>query len=342
MNYLVTTFDGLGDGVIYYPFFKNVCEKNQKSLFFYTQNIFFSDTGIRTNIVTPSNLKPIDEYFRKFNKGHWHEILTFIKQNNINKIINLRTIGRRFEQDYYNFKKWFLDSNTGVDFYDDESLTDKEKFNTNIRNIVAVIFKKAVSKDVSNETDDLKSYFPLTNGRSDIAINMHSRGVFKLWESQKWIELILAITSLNKKIKIYEGFSDQEKTYTNKIINELPFQTRKNIEIIKQKSPYEMGKSLQSIFLLISVDSGLIHFADAIGINTLGIYLTTSPIVWGGVTSKFHSIYSKHMLNCKNFYRNFGMCINNKQKCEEISNGNDDISIPEVLKEINKIYEEEN
>ena len=43
MNYLITTFDGFGDGVIYYPVFREVGNKIPKSEFFYTSNLFFQD-----------------------------------------------------------------------------------------------------------------------------------------------------------------------------------------------------------------------------------------------------------------------------------------------------------
>ena len=92
--------------------------------------------------------------------------------------------------------------------------------------------------------------------------------------------------------------------------------------------------------MLISVDSGLIHLCDSIGIRSLGIYITTSPIMWGGVSDKFNYIKSKHMANCKNFYPLFGMCMNKKKKCTIISGNKDDIDVKMVLEKAKQIYYE--
>jgi len=63
--------------------------------------------------------------------------------------------------------------------------------------------------------------------------------------------------------------------------------------------------------------------------------------MWGGITEKFHYVTSKHLAKCENFNPYFGMCMNNKQKCEKIYDDEDDISVSGVLKVINKIYEQE-
>ena len=109
---------------------------------------------------------------------------------------------------------------------------------------------------------------------------------------------------------------------------------------MQTKNLYDLGRLLQDTFIVISVDSGVVHFSDAIGINSLGIYITTAPLMWGGVTNRFHYVSSNHMFDCKNFYPPFGMCMNNKFKCKEISQGKDDISVETVLEKINQIYNE--
>ena len=46
------------------------------------------------------------------------------------------------------------------------------------------------------------------------------------------------------------------------------------------------------------------------------------------------------MFTCRNFYPYFGMCMNNKKKCEEISNGRDDIIISDIVKIVEQIFYE--
>lgn len=342
MNYLIVTFDGFGDGVMYYPIFKEVGDKMSESLFFYTSNIFFSDNIIQKKIQIPSNFKTIDSDFRKFPKKYWKEIGGFLKKNDIRAVINLRTDGRRFEKDYYGFKDWVSTLNNKIGFYDEEILAADEKIDTNIRDIMLKIIQKGINRKLIYDTSILKTLFPVIKGSNNILINMHSRGVFKLWEPEKWIRLISFLVLSNKKIKIHEGFGEKEKLYTQRVVSGLSVSVRNKIEILKPINLYELGKSLQDIFLLISVDSGLIHLGDSIGIKLLGIYVTTSPIMWGGVSNRFSYVSSRHMLSCKNFYPFFGMCMNKKKKCEIISNGGDDIDIETLLEKVNQIYHEKN
>ena len=268
---------------------------------------------------------------------------SFILENNIKKVINLRTIGRRFEGDYYKFKDWLHGVNSNVDFYDTETLREIEKINVNIRNIILSILKRALKNDFTSDQLLLKSVFNLKEKTDSIAINMHSRGSFKLWEISKWVNLILYLIKSDSKIRIYEGINQEEKSYTQEVIRNLPVSLASKVEILQPKNLYDASQLLTRSSLLISVDSGYIHLADAIGLYSLGIYITTSPIMWGGVTKKFHYINSEHLFDCKNYYPYFGMCMNNKRKCDAISSGRNDISVESVIGKINQInYEKEN
>ena len=338
MNYLITTFDGFGDGVIYYPVFREIGDKMSKSKFFYTSNLFFSDSDIRRKINLPLNFRVVGNEFRKLAKENWEITYDFLENHNIKKVINLRFIGKKFEKDYYGFKQWVNFKNSDIVFFDDENLRDEKMVNINARNIILLIIEKAFNVKLSYSPNILKQVFPPNKQSDSILINVHSRGVFKLWEANKWAELISSLALSNKEIKICEGFGDIEKSYVNKVVRRLQPNIKNKIEIIKSSSLGDIIGHLRGTFLLISIDSGLIHFADSIEINSLGIYLTTSPKMWGGVTNKFRHIESNHMYFCKNFYPHFGMCMNNKIKCEEISNGRDDILVSDVLKKIDPFF----
>src|SRR3989338_7434382 len=308
-NYLITTFDGIGNGVVYFSIFNEIGNKLPRSKFFYTSNLFFKDGSIANKIELPLNFRVIDNNFRKFPSEHWEIIYNFLKKNDIRNVINIRFIGMRFEKDYYDFKKWVSLKKSDITFFDDENLQDDEKINVNVRNIVLTIIENALKTKLPYNKNALENVFRPNKKAGCILINIHSRGTFKQWEVNKWIELISSLVLSDKRIKIYEGFGDIEKSYTGNII-----------------------EFLRDTFLLISIDSGLVHLADSMGINSLGLYITTSPKMWGGITDKFHYVESKHMSTCKNFYPYFGMCMNNKIKCEEVSGEKDDISVSDVLK----------
>lgn len=338
-NYLITTFDGIGDGVIYFPIFNEIGNKLPRSKFFYTSNLFFKDSSIANKIELPPNFRVIDNHFRKFPKEHWETIYDFLKKNGIKMVINLRFIGRRFEKDYYDFKEWVSLKDPNIIFFDDESLPDDKKIGVNIRNIIVAIIEKALKIKPFYNLNALKNVFRLNKQPNGILINVHSRGTFKQWEINKWAGLISSLVLSDKKIKIYEGFGDIEKSYIDDIIENLQSNIRSKIEIINPNNLDKLIGFLQDTSLLISVDSGLVHLADSIGVDSLGLYITTSPKMWGGITDKFHYIESKHMYTCKNFYLYFGMCMNNKIKCEEVLGEKDDISVSDVLRRVKKNYE---
>ncbi len=338
MNYLIVTFDGFGDGVIYYPVFREIGSKMQKSEFFYTSNLLFSDSDIRNKIDLPSNLKVVSEEIRKFHREDWGIIYDFLKKNCVKVVINLRFIGRKFEKDYFEFKQWISLKNLGIVFFDDENLQNKEKINVNARNIIRSITEKALNMKLYYTINILDRGSSQNKRSDDILINVHSRGVAKLWNIKKWAELISSLVLSNKNVKVYEGFGDVEELYIKEVIDGLQPNIKNRIEIVRYLKLGDLVRYLPNVFLLISVDSGLIHLADSFEINSLGIYLTTSPKVWGGVTNKFHYVESKHISSCKNFYPYFGMCMNNKKKCKNISNGKDDILVADVSRKTDQIF----
>src|SRR3989344_5876131 len=85
MNYLITTFDGIGDGGVYFPIFNEIGNKLPRSKFFYTSNIFFEDSSITDKIELPLNFRVIDNNFRKFPKEHW-EIIYFRNADETQKV----------------------------------------------------------------------------------------------------------------------------------------------------------------------------------------------------------------------------------------------------------------
>src|SRR3989338_10996407 len=97
MNYLITTFDGIGDGVVYFPIFNEIGNKLPRSKFFYTSNLFFKDGSIANKIELPLNFRVIDNNFRKFPREHWELLYAFLNKHDIRPVIHIRFIGRGFE-----------------------------------------------------------------------------------------------------------------------------------------------------------------------------------------------------------------------------------------------------
>ncbi len=340
-NYLISTFDGLGDGVIYYPIIRSVAEGNPRNLFYCATNLFFSDKDILEKLDLPKNIKFVTEEFRKFPEENYNYILNFLSENNIKKIINLRFIGRDFEKGYFKFKDHAESNNLDLNFYDSENISFFES-NHNARSVVLKIFENTLGGEIKYNEFILKTIFPVSDDSDAIFINMHSRGDFKLWNINKWSEVISSMVFYGKKVYVYDGYDEKEKEYTRKVFDNLSQIVKGKINLLVDSNLLDLISTLQKAKLLISVDSGLIHLADAVGVESIGIYLTTSPRMWGGVTEKFHFVQSLHMRNCKKFYKQFGMCMNGKKKCEEIEGESDDIDIHEIFNIVNNIYEKEN
>jgi len=341
-NYLIITFDGIGDGIIYYPIFQEVGRRVPQSNFFYTTNLLLQDDNVINKIKLPSNFYTADDSFRTFRKKQWGAIYNFLIKNEIKVIINLRFIGRRFEKNYFDFKEWVSLKNNDIIFFDDESLRDSERVNLNVRDIIRFISEKALKIKLNPNMHTFRDVLKRNKQSKSIFINVHSRGTFKLWEISKWASLISNLALLYKDIEIYNGFNYSEKRYTEDILKNLDPSIRDTVKIIGPFNLDRFTEVLGDTGLLISVDSGLVHLADSIGTDSLGLYIMTSPEMWGGVTDKFHYVRSEHMSKCRNFYPYFGMCMHNKIKCVSVIDGKDDISVPDVLNKVKQIFYEKN
>jgi len=314
---------------------------NPKDVFYCTSNIFFSDEDVLDRLKLPHNIKFVSEEFRKFPQNKWQIISIFLQKERIDRVINLRYIGKKFEKDYFDFKKQISSSGMGVAFFDSEDISFNKKA-LNVRQIILKICEKAIDRQIVLNYSILKDIFPVSQKKNYIFVNMHSRGDFKLWNINKWTEIISSMVFLGKVVRIYGGYNDKEKEYVRGVLGNLSEVARKDVEVVFANNVLDLISFIQEAKVLISVDSGLVHLADALGVESIGVYITTSPQMWGGVTEKFYFVKSKHLSTCLNFYPQFGMCMNHKKKCDEVGGENDDVDVKAISSIVDRIYEEKN
>ena len=83
---------------------------------------------------------------------------------------------------------------------------------------------------------------------------------------------------------------------------------------------------------LVSTDSWPIHAASGLGVKTIGLYIVTSPVTWGGGADSCLAVESAHLGRCDKFDSGLGICRNGYMECPLIERDGDGIEIVDVLR----------
>ena len=90
----------------------------------------------------------------------------------------------------------------------------------------------------------------------------------RAWHLKNWIELTETFLSQEKDIKVIYLGGDDEK----KIIEQLPCVNNKTINLIGKLSLSETTKIISKSVCLVSCDTGLLHIANGLSKNVIGLY----------------------------------------------------------------------
>lgn len=110
-----------------------------------------------------------------------------------------------------------------------------------------------------------------------------SRGVFREWPTQNWVKLINYLLEKNYHPILTGAPADWEKCEALRKASASP----DKIEILAGKASLrETAAVLKSAYAVISVETGIMHLAAALGCPTLALHGPSSPKRWGGVGPK--------------------------------------------------------
>ena len=125
-----------------------------------------------------------------------------------------------------------------------------------------------------------------------------SRAYLKEWEESRWVELIALFTDKGYTVFLTGAASDRERASAIKARVPDPDQV---FVVAGSLTLRKVAELLSSSQLTISVDTGIMHLASALGCNLISLHGPTSPKRWGPLNNNAIHLYGD---------RNCSPCIN--------------------------------
>lgn len=329
-NVWFINFCGIGNGVVIVPVLQCFEKSYPSANYYHIENQLLSDPWF----VKQAGLKNLKGFssaaWRRFKEEDWEAIELFIRENEIELIVNLRNEGPRYDIGYYKFKENALKKRINLDFLDlDFSVIERRTLHQSLTGDILALFKKH-DVDVSDYNSKwLKSIRKDKNQRRNVGFGVAASQANKRWPTAKWIDLTnMVIKNLNQNIVLFPGASEEEKREAMRILG----------AVGKEKCKIIHGQSLQSVVLqigellcFVSNDTGLLHIATAINIPTIGLYVSTNSEIWSPYDkTNFVPCQSSFINNCPNQKLHCGNCFHYYDACPAIVQYGDDINPSDV------------
>ncbi len=219
--------------------------------------------------------------------GHYDLVLDFGPWPRINALIAWRLMA--------DFKVGFYRPDTHRHYIYDAKVGHSDKLHEieNYRNILrgAGIEPTGLLPDLRTENrirPDKYAVFHLFPGG---AMDMQRR-----WSNERWLELAEEIhKKYSTKILLSGGPADREEAA--QVCEKLIGQGIPAENIAGKYSLVDMASILQNARLVVSVNTGIMHYAAAVGVPLVAIHGATSEVRWGPLSN--NSIVVKSSLDCQ-------------------------------------------
>lgn len=333
-NVWFINFSGIGNGIMISPILKCFDNSFPKVNYFHTYNEILADDILikQSGLTNLKGLSPIA--WRRFEKKYWLNIEKFITKNNIDLIINLRNEGPKYNLGYYEFKTVYQ-SRFKVKFWElDFVKIERRKRPANLAADILGLLK-------NNGLDDkfycpywLKPELGFRKKNKGIGFGMAASQQNKRWPSDKWADLAKVVLSENDVI-LFPGISETEIRAALQVqqqVNSIHCQLFKNSNI------HEVISALQSLQGFVSNDTALLHIAAAIGIPTIGVYISTNADIWSPYNKDNFLPFSNTFFKfCPDPKIHCGNCFHYYDICPAIAEYGDDIKPEAVFKALSEM-----
>lgn len=322
-------FTGIGNGVILTPILSCFEKSFPTSKYFHTQNqllsdAWFYDKSKLKNLKGFSSLK-----HRRFSKEDHSEISSFISGNEINLIVNVRNEGPKYDLGYYSFKDQFT-SKTDIAFWDlNFNVIENRVTPENLtQDIIDLLSYNRV--DVSQYSSQWLHSVKSNNSIKCVGFGMAASQINKRWSVAKWTELgKIILSNTQSKIVLISGNSEIETNDAKEVLKNL---NSNRCELISHKTLQVVSEIIGGLTTFISNDTGLLHIAVAIGIPTIGIYISTNPKVWSPLEKISFTFFENSFMElCPDKKIHCGNCFHYYDVCPPIGEKGDDIKPENVF-----------
>lgn len=336
-NVWFINFCGIGNGVVIAPVLQ-CFEKSYLSVnYYHTENQLLADPWF----VKKAGLKNLKDFspaaWRRFRKEDWEAIDLFVKEKDIDLIVNLRNEGPRYDIGYYKFKENALKKMKHLDFWDlDFGIIEQRTIHQNLTGDILALFEKHSIEMSGYNPKWLKSIRKNENQCKSIGFGMAASQINKRWPTTKWIELADTIlVNSNQNIVLFPGKSEEETKEATRVWEAVG---KAKCKIVHGQSLQNVALQISELYCFVSNDTGLLHLATAINISTIGLYISTNPNIWSPYDkTNFVACQNSFMSKCPDPKPYCGNCFHYYDTCPAITQYGDDINPDDVYKIISHL-----
>jgi len=332
---LIVNHIGVGNGLMVVPLLKILEKSFPWVKYYYVDNSFFEIKYFKETARLKNLEGTFDITWRSFPRKKWSVIIKFIEKNKIDTIINFRNEGPNYDKDYFTFKEkyknkvkcWNLDFDT----------ISNRKTNKNII-IDSLQMLKRLGCDITkfephwlNKKSHSNTLYP------EILFYVGSSQKSKRWGIDNWVGLSSKICTNvpSVSLSLVGGITSKEQTdmclVANQVIKKC---ANSHISFSVSKDLVKIMYIFSEQDIIISNDTFAIHLASALNIPTIGLYFSTDPIIWGGLSDEFYSV--KSTVKCDGVKKNIGNCVHFESGCSNLKKIKNSITINKVYKKINQ------
>lgn len=294
----------------------------------------YPETRLRNHLgATPS-------IWRRFGPSHWDSIGKFMRDERIDLVVNLRNEDSAIDSRYQLFKNHY----SGPAMFHDlaDVVCKRPELQNNVLRLAATFDDLGFSHvDVRRRwLRDVVKIQADSMGPIRVGLFTGASQTVKRWRASNWVDLICWLGSLPEvEIRLYGGVSAEEHAIVSKIERDLALQGVRNdkVSTIFTLDLVDLVESLAELHLLVTNDSLPVHLAAALGLHTVGLYLSTDGSIWGGNREDLTIVQSDIALGCAMMKRSMGSCSFYYGGCPGPCA--DDVDLPKVIRAVSPIIE---
>lgn len=332
---LFNCYEGIGDLLIQSLFLEEVNKKCDNNIV-YPENLLFGYYK-RLGLKKLKSIKQIDKKIRRLVDWPWQILLETLKSEKIGVIINVRRDLIKYKTDHMKTIDFLRKSS--IYFFD-----LLENFSIQKQNSIHVFqLSKEFFSTMGIHVNEkyfgwLRRRLPKIKFKKDekkVGFFIGGSNIIKRMKTDFWLKIIKQVTrKYNIEPFLISGVTHQEITEF-KILSANLKQSGVKVKEIVNLSLYDLSEIILKSKLIVSADSFMVPFAEALGVNVFGIYTATDGLVYGPQDKKSFFVQSPYYFQCP--LRNLrGNCDGWDTGCKNIR-CSDYINSSEVIKSISKI-----
>lgn len=334
-NVWFINFLGIGNGIVIAPILRCFEKSYPATNYYHTENQILANTWFleKAGLKNLRGLSP--SVWRRFKEEDWSAINSFIKEKNVDLIVNLRNEGPRYDTGYYQFKEEACKNNASLAFWDFDFGTIEHR--TKHKNLTGDILEFLKAKDINIAVYNPKwlNTIRRTKDQEGIGFGMAASQTNKRWPTVKWVELARKIlTDSDEKIVLLPGQSKREIEEAELAIQDIG---KVGCKLIINESVLDIALRIGELKCFVSNDTGFLHMAVAIGVPTIGLYVSTNSEIWSPYDkTNFFVLQNSFIIKCPDLKPHCGNCFHYYDVCPAIAKYGDGISFDEVYKIISR------